>query len=154
MIRAWRKDLPRQLVLMPFAFVLVLVLYSVHSIIPLVDREKTVKPYSEGISRILADNPGTAWGMYRSYRARFIYYADRFTSDLKDEEGLQDFLKRSESVLLVVRGRDYDAMKHGTLAELTVLDRRQIGSRDLVMVSREVDNLASLSTLPAAQGPM
>ena len=153
MITAWRKDRPQQLVVMPFAFVLVLVLYSVHFIIPLVDREKTVKPYSEGISKLLADNPGTAWGMYRSYRARFIYYADRFTKNLMDEESLRDFLAQPGPVLVVVRGRDYDALKSGLLAELTVLDRRQIGSRDLVLASRQVDNLVSLSALPDARGP-
>jgi len=134
---AWRRERPQQLVVMPALFVLATVLYSVHAVIPLVDQVKTVRPYSEYIGSLLDEEPETAWGMYRTYRARFIYYADHFTTELKDEAELRAFLEQPGPLLIVVRGREYDKLQDGLLADTTLLDRRRIGSRDLALVSRK-----------------
>lgn len=152
-IVAWRRERPQALVIMPALFVLATLLYSVHVVIPLVDQEKTVRPYSEYIRSLLDEDPETAWGMYRTYRARFIYYADHFTTEIKDENELQAFLQQSGPLLIVVRGREYDKLKDSLLANTILLDRRRIGSRDLALVSRKADQRATPATPPAGRDP-
>ncbi len=150
---AWRRDRPQQLVVMPAVFVLAVVLYSVHAIIPLVDQVKTVKPYSEYIRSLLDEAPETRWGMYRTYRARFIYYADHFTTELQTEEELRAFMAQPGPLLVVVRGREYDMLKDTLLADTTLIDRQRIGSRDLALVSRKAAEPLSLPGRPGVPDP-
>lgn len=152
-VLAWRRQQWRLLAVMPAATVLLLLLYSVHAIVPLADKAKSVKPYSEYIARLLDERPGTAWGMYRTYRARFIYYADHFTEVLQEEEELRDFLAKPGPHLLVVRKREYDRFSEDLLANHTVLDHREIGSRNILLLSNEPPGSFTTPAPPAVPGP-
>lgn len=150
---AWRRENRQLLAVLPAASVLVMVLYGVHAIIPLVDTVKTVRPYSEHIAQLLDERPGTAWGMYRTYRARFIYYADHFTEALQEEAELREFVERPGPQLLVVRKREYEDLRDSLLAAYTVLDYRKIGSRKILLLSNEPPGTFTTPALPGGLDP-
>lgn len=149
-ITAWRREQWQLLAVLPAASVLLLVLYGVHAIVPLIDSEKSVRPYSEYIARLLDERPDTAWGMYRTYRARFIYYADHFTEVLQEEDELRDFVQRPGPQLLVVRSREYERFSDSLLAGYTILDHREIGSRNILLLSNEPAGTFRTPALPGA----
>lgn len=152
-IVAWRRQQGRLLAVLPAVSVLLLVLYGVHAIVPLVDAVKSVRPYSEYIAQLLEERPGTDWGMYRTYRARFIYYADHFTEVLQEEDELRNFLQQPGPHLLVVRKREYERFRDSLLAGHTVLDHREIGSRNILLISNEPPGTFRASAPPGGQGP-
>lgn len=135
LVYAWRSSRPQWLVLAPVVFVLVLIPYGVHVVIPMIEPVKSVKPYSEYIRSEIDAVPGTRWGMFRTYRARYIYYADHLTVDLRQDVDLRDFLQQPERALVVVRMRDYERLKGSILADVSIVDRREIGSRNLLLLS-------------------
>jgi 4-amino-4-deoxy-L-arabinose transferase-like glycosyltransferase len=153
-IVAWRRDRPTTLVVLPAAFVLAMVIYGVHAIVPLVDAEKTVRPYSEYIASLLEEHPQTRWGMYRTYRARFIYYADHFTTVLQEPDELEAYVDQPGSQLLVLRVREYEQLKNDQLKGYTVLDHRKIGSRNILMLTNEPPGYFTTPALPGGQDPM
>ncbi|MEH6581279.1 MAG: glycosyltransferase family 39 protein [Halioglobus sp.] len=132
---AWRRNRPGQLVVLPAALVFVLVLYGAQAIIPLVDPYKSAKVYSEYVRSQLDEDPGTAWGMYKSYRAKYVYYADHFNRALYTEKELRRFLKKNNPAIVTFHADDYDKMKTTLLADLEVLDRQFIGSQEFVSIS-------------------
>ena len=152
--RAWRGDRPDRLMVLPVGLVLVLVVYGVHAIIPAVEPYKSIRPYAEYVRDQLDLEPNTAWGMYRTYRARYIYYADRFTSDLREEDELQAFLAQPNRALVILRHRDYEALKTTVLADTEVIDKRQIGSRtrNFVLVSNRPSRAITTPDQRGARG--
>lgn len=151
LVYAWRRERPQLFVLAPVAFVLVMIVYSAHVLIPLADSEKTVRPYSEYLRSEIDRVPGTRWGMFRTYRARYIYYADAFTADLRKDEELQAFLAAPERAIVVIRARDYERLRDSLLDGTSVLDYREIGSRKLYLVSNRPPETTRMPDLPAAQ---
>lgn len=153
--RAWRRDRPQQLVLLPVAFMLVLVLYGVHVLLPRAEPYKSVRAYCEVVRSHLDRDPDMAWGMYKSYRAVYVYYADHFTTKLSEEEELEAFLSQPNPTLVIVQARHYDKLKDTLLADAEILDKRQIGSRDLVLVTRRPGSpVTSEAGQPDVQDPM
>jgi 4-amino-4-deoxy-L-arabinose transferase-like glycosyltransferase len=148
---AWRKERPDQLVVLPAILVLLTVLYSVHVIIPRVEPLKSIKPYSEFVRSQLDREPNTAWGMYKSYRARYIYYVDKFTTELNEEDELLEFLAQPNPALVILRARSYDKLKLTHLADYEVLDRTEIGSRELILISNGYSDSITTPDQPAGQ---
>jgi hypothetical protein len=132
---AWRRALAEHLILLPAAFMLIFVLYGVHVLVPRAEPHKSVRPYCEFIRAQLDADEDATWGMYRTYRAVYVYYADHFTDVLKEESELETYLSQPVRALVVARTADYEKLKASVLADAYVLDHRQIGSRDLVLVS-------------------
>jgi len=154
LVVAWRKERPHLFVLAPVAFTLVMIVYCVHVLIPLADQGKTVRPYSEYLRSEIDSIPGTRWGMFRTYRARYVYYADHFTADLRKDDDLLTFLEEPERAIVVIRMRDYDRLKDSLLADTSVLDHREIGSRNLLLISNRPPPGATSPDQPESQGQM
>ncbi len=152
LVVAWRRERPQLFVLAPVAFVLVMIVYSAHVLIPLADSEKTVRPYSEYLRQEIDRVPGTRWGMFRTYRARYVYYADQFTADLRQDEELESFMAAPDRAIVVIRARDYDRLQDAFLADTHVLDYREIGSRKLYLISNRPPE-STPPARPAAQDP-
>jgi hypothetical protein len=89
--------------------------------------------------------------MYKSYRARYIYYVDKFTTELNEKDELLEFLAQPNPALVILRARAYDKLKLTHLADYEVLDRTEIGSRELILISNGYSGSITTPDQPAGQ---
>ena len=132
---AWRRQDARMLLFLPAGFVLVLILFSTHFLIPKMDEFKSPRPFcNEIVTRM---QQGADWAMYKFYRAAYVYYTDSFVKKLENEEQLNRFLDRKNQALVAMTERDFDLLKEPLSGKIHVITRRKIGHRPMVLISNQ-----------------
>jgi hypothetical protein len=134
---AWRRDCPHGMLFLPALFMVALVLYGVHVLVPRAEAYKSPRPFCEEIVQRIEQ--GGRWCMFRFYRAAYVYYTDSFTTMIEHEHELRAFLRSPVFSMVVMEEKEFDRMKDAALRGLPVLARRQIGHRTVVLVANRAE---------------
>ncbi len=130
---AWRKDRPKGLLILPAAFMLTLVLYGVHALIPRMEALKSPRPFCEKI--VAYCDEGADWAMFRFYRATYVYYTDSFAEVLDTERELAHFMSRTNHAVVVMKEKHFNALENPDLKALPIIERANVGSKELVLLA-------------------
>jgi 4-amino-4-deoxy-L-arabinose transferase-like glycosyltransferase len=132
---AWRRRQVVPMLFMPAIMVLVMTVYSVHTLVPKMEVFKSPRPFCEEIKFYLAR--GGQWAMYRFYRAAYVYYTDSFTKELEDRQALEDFLAQPTLSLVAMKERDYNGLKDALAGKAFLVTKDQIGHRPMVLIANQ-----------------
>ena len=132
---AWRKQNAGMLLFLPAGFVLVLIVFSTHVVIPKMNEYKSPKPFCDEI--VARMEKGADWAMYKFYRAAYVYYTDSFVKKLENEAQLRHFLDRDTQALVAMPEREFDQLKEPLADRIHVITRRKIGHRPMILISNQ-----------------
>ena len=133
LVLAWRKDRPKGLLVLPAAFMLALVLYGVHALIPRMESLKSPRPFCDRI--VAYCDEGADWAMFRFYRATYVYYTDSFAEVLETERELAHFMSRTNHAVVIMKEKHFNALENPDLKALPIIERANVGSKELVLIA-------------------
>jgi hypothetical protein len=133
LVLAWRKDRPKGLLVLPAAFMLALVLYGVHALIPRMESLKSPRPFCDKI--VAYCDEGADWAMFRFYRATYVYYTDSFAEVLETERDLAHFMARTNHAVVIMKEKHFNALENPDLKALPIIERANVGSKELVLLA-------------------
>ena len=75
--------------------------------------------------------------MYNIFRAAYVYYTNHFCEVLNNETELKAFLSQEHPSLVVIREKDYKRIKNTLGITTTLLFRKKIGHRPMLLISNQ-----------------
>ena len=100
------------------------------NVLPALDRYKSARAFCHRIVSVIDDAP---LAMYPDYHPAYVYYTGRFIPVLRDREALRRFLSAGRAYCLI-EDDVYTAERHDFEPGVSVLDRQQIGHREMLLI--------------------
>ena len=99
-------------------------------VLPALDHYKSARTFCQRIVSTVGDSPLV---MYPDYHPTYVYYTGRFIPVLRDRDALRRFFSGGRAYCLI-EDDVYAAERHALDPGVAVLDRQQIGHRDMLLL--------------------
>ncbi len=113
------------------AGILATYLVIVISVLPALDPHKSARAFSQ---RVLAAAGERPLAMYPDYHPTYVYYTGRFIPVLKSPQELRDYFASGTPSYCLIEDDVFEAERRALDLHVEVLDRQQIGHREMLLV--------------------
>src|SRR5207245_2516577 len=100
------------------------------NVLPALDHYKSARAFCDRVLSTVGESP---LAMYPDYHPTYVYYTGRFIPVLRDREELRRFLSAGRAYCLIEDDL-YAAERRDLEPGVSVLDRQQIGHRDMLLI--------------------
>ena len=121
----------------------VVYLAVVVAVLPALDPHKSARAFSQ---RVLAEVGQAELAMYPDYHPTYVYYTGRFIPVLKSPRQLSEYFSSPTRRYCLIEDDVFEGERRTLAGPLDVLDRQQIGHREMLLV-------AGGGTPPASEVP-
>ena len=102
------------------------------AVLPPLDPHKSARAFCQRVVAAVQDAP---LAMYPDYRPTYVYHTGRFITVLHDREELRRYFTSGTRSFCLIEDNVYQAERRALGLDLEILDRQQIGHRDMLLVA-------------------
>jgi len=112
--------------------VVIVYLVVVVTVLPALDPHKSARAFSHRVLDVVGQN---ALAMYPDYHPTYVYYTGRFIPVLRNSRQLGEYFNSPDLRYCLIEDDVFEAERRGLVVSLNVLDKQQVGHRDMLLVA-------------------